>query len=259
MTNMKRICAAAIVLVIAVVYFAPAGGAHGAITSRFTYNGEIYPIVLNRCSRCHVDGGVGPMSLLSYEDAYPWAEAVIAELLDAGFNPSNDFIKAAHRQVSARELDILLEWSIGRWPEGDATKKPEPPAPLKVDWAQGDPQLTIPLPKAYEMPADVTETTEEFVLPIEGTAARDLTSIDLLPGTPAIVRDVVLSIKSGSTPAKTVATWTPRQSPAPLVIKPAIRLAPGSQVVAKIHYKKTWKHDGKPMTDRSTVGLYFAK
>ena len=26
----------------------------------------------------------------------------------------------------------------------------------------------------------------------------------------------------------------------------------------RIHYKKTWQYDGKPLSDRSTVGLYFA-
>ena len=39
--------------------------AHKGITSKFTYNAEVYPIFLNRCGRCHVEGGVGPMSLLT--------------------------------------------------------------------------------------------------------------------------------------------------------------------------------------------------
>jgi hypothetical protein len=38
-----------------------------------------------------------------------------------------------------------------------------------------------------------------------------------------------------------------------------VRLAPGSELIARIHYKKTWKYEGQPMTDRSTIGLYFAR
>ena len=34
---------------------------------------------------------------------------------------------------------------------------------------------------------------------------------------------------------------------------------PGAQLGVRIHYKKTWQFEGKPLTDRSTVGVYFAK
>ena len=104
---------------------------------------------LNRCGRCHIDGGVGPMSLLKYEDAFPWAESLRAELLSAYpgvpadlSSPSadlsadlsaearsakvdpHDFVKAAHRQISARELDIVLDWATGGTPEGDKAQTP---------------------------------------------------------------------------------------------------------------------------------------
>jgi hypothetical protein len=33
----------------------------------------------------------------------------------------------------------------------------------------------------------------------------------------------------------------------------------GEQLVVRIHYKKNWKLENKPASDRSTVGVYFAK
>ncbi len=75
-----RITAAAFVFLVAALVLAPAGRAHKGITSKFTYNADVYPVFLNRCSRCHIDGGVGPMSLLKYEDAFPWAESLRTEL-----------------------------------------------------------------------------------------------------------------------------------------------------------------------------------
>ena len=105
-----------------------------ASPSKFTYNADVYPVFLNRCGRCHIDGGVGPMSLLKYEDAFPWAESLRAELLSAYVDSSaegrgakvdpHDFVKAAHRQISARELDIVLDWATGGTPEGDKAQTP---------------------------------------------------------------------------------------------------------------------------------------
>ena len=121
---------------------APASDAHKGITSKFTYNADVHPVFLNRCGRCHIDGGVGPMSLLKYEDAFPWAESLRAELLSAypgvpadlsadlsaGARSAkvdpHDFVKAAHRQILARELDVVLDWATGGTPEGDKAQTP---------------------------------------------------------------------------------------------------------------------------------------
>ena len=80
---MTRAAAVVVALLLLVFGFAPAGIAHKGITSKYTYNADVYPVFLNRCGRCHVDGGVGPMSLLKYDDAFPWAESLRAELLSA--------------------------------------------------------------------------------------------------------------------------------------------------------------------------------
>ena len=45
--------------------------AHKPITSKYTYNDDVFPILRDRCSSCHVAGGVAPMSLMTYDDAFP--------------------------------------------------------------------------------------------------------------------------------------------------------------------------------------------
>lgn len=236
--------------------FAHAGEAHKGITSRFTYNTEVHPVFLNRCGRCHIDGGVGPMSLLKYEDAFPWAESLRTELLEAGSGDPHDFVKAAHRDLSARELDIILDWATGGTPEGDKANAPAPVA-FKNDWARGKPNLAVSLPAPFQIPADEMETTKEFVLPVIVHREASVNAIDVLPGNPAIVRQAVISLRSKDGPVRTLGTWAPRQTPVPLAVKPALRLPPGSELVARIHYKKTWKFEGQSMTDQSTIGLYF--
>src|SRR5262245_54237991 len=133
---------------LATLVFAAVGSAHKGITSKFNYNADVYPIFLNRCGRCHIDGGVGPMALLKSEDAFPWAESIRTELMGAypAKMDSHDFVKAAHRQISARELDIVLEWTTGGTPEGDKANASSPP-PFKNEWPGGKPSLTIELTK----------------------------------------------------------------------------------------------------------------
>src|ERR1041385_4179702 len=36
--------------------------AHKPITSKYTYNDDVFPILRDRCARCHVTGGVSPMT-----------------------------------------------------------------------------------------------------------------------------------------------------------------------------------------------------
>src|SRR5215471_7085301 len=75
-------------VVVVGVVAAAAVGAHKPITSKYTYNDEVFPIFRDKCSRCHVEGGVAPMSLMTYEEAFPWAESIRAELVAAHMPPA---------------------------------------------------------------------------------------------------------------------------------------------------------------------------
>src|SRR5687768_5981118 len=101
--------AAAACVVIAVLALAPTGRAHKGITSKFTYNADVYPVFLNRCGRCHIDGGVGPMSLLKYEDAFPWAESLRGELLSAYPGLPTDLSADLSTDLSAEARSAKVE------------------------------------------------------------------------------------------------------------------------------------------------------
>ena len=236
---------------------APVGIAHKGITSKYTYNGEVHSIFLHRCGRCHIEGGVGPMSLLKYEEAFPWAEALRVELLSSDAADPHDFVRAAHRQISARELDIIIEWASGGTPEGDKAQTP-PGALLQNDWAAGAPDLVAKMPAQYELRADAAEAAHEATIPIATSSPITLGRIDVLPGNPSIVRSAVLSLRSPDGTTRLLGTWVPRQVPAPIALKPPVHISPGSQIIARMHYKKNWKHEGEPMSDLSLVGLYVA-
>jgi hypothetical protein len=38
-----------------------------------TFNKDVAPILQQHCQSCHRPGGIAPMSLMTYENARPWA------------------------------------------------------------------------------------------------------------------------------------------------------------------------------------------
>jgi hypothetical protein len=243
--------------------------AHKAITSKYTYNDDVFPILRERCASCHVAGGIAPMSLMTYDDAFPWAESIRAELVAAHMPPWNadegyGEIKRAHT-LSPKELDVILTWATGGNPRGSLDQK-LPEVKLQNEWKLGPPDLTLKLPADFTLAADKMEDTQEFTLPAGTTETRWVRAVDLLPGTPSIVRSATIVVKNpGAQPAAAapspehvLALWLPGQD-APSHDGVAFRLPAGAQIGVRVHYKKTWQFEGKAVTDRSTVGVYFSK
>ena len=237
--------------------FFAVGEAHKGVTAKHTYNSDVYPIFASRCAHCHVGGGVGPMSLVSYEEAFPWAESLREELLNNGEADGEDYVKAAHSSLTAGELDVVLDWAVGGTPQGDPSKAP-PVLSLKNTWAGAPPDLVLRPAAPFTIPADAMETTHEFVLPAGSARERTLNAIDLLPGTPSVVRDVVVSIRTPGTGTRVLGRWTPRQIPAAVVMAAGTTLPPSADIIMRVHYKKTWKYEGQALTDQSSLGIYFA-
>jgi hypothetical protein len=242
--------------------------AHKPITSRHTYNNDVFPIMRDKCSRCHVAGGVAPMSLVTYEDAVPWGQSLQSELIAGTMPPATadeGYGAIKHAQpLTGRELDVILDWATGGSPRGPLDEA-LPTVTLKNDWPLGTPDLALRAPSEVKVPPEKMELTQEFEV-LSGTSEpRWLRAIDLLPGTPAIVRSALIYIKDAAgsdqtrlTPDRVLARWLPGQNPEALDGHAALRLPAGAVIVARVHYKKTWQFEGKPMSDRSTIGIYFA-
>jgi hypothetical protein len=242
------------------------GETHKPITSKYTYNEDVFPILRDRCGRCHIQDGVAPMSLMTYRDAFPWGESVRAEVI-AGHMPPWHAQEGANRfknqpTITAAELDKILVWVSGSYPQGNLQNVP-PRVVLQHDWPIGKPDLVLPLSEVTLDP-DTSEITREFNVRPETTDTRWLRAVDLLPGTPSVVRDATISIKGKSAAGATqiaaadmLAAWVPGEDPVEAE-RGAFRLPAGAELTVRVHYKKTYSYGGREMKDKSTVGLYFA-
>ncbi len=240
------------------------GDAHKPITSKYTYNDDVFPIVRDKCGRCHVEGGVAPMSLMTYEEAFPWAESIRAELIASHMPPWNaqdgfGEFKHAHL-LTAKELDVVLTWATGGNPRGRLDQQ-LPKVTLAREWVLGAPDAKLSLPEVA-LAADKMDDTQEFTVSAGNTEPRFVSAVDLLPGTAAVVRSAVVSVKGAAdqpyAPEHVLLRWVPGLDPESIDKDGvAYQLPANAQLTVRVHYKKTWQYEGKPLKDQSTLGLYF--
>ena len=97
--------------------------AHDPLT-RITWNADISRIVQARCAGCHAPDGRGPMSLVTYEDARPWARAIKEEVLTRrmpkwhAVRGYGDFRNDP--SLSPFEIALIVAWVDGGAPRGAA-------------------------------------------------------------------------------------------------------------------------------------------
>jgi hypothetical protein len=239
--------------------------AHKPITSKYTYNDDVFPILRNHCGRCHVSGGAAPMSLMTYKEAFPWGESLRAELIAGHMPPWN--VQAGPVRfknaptITAVEIEKILMWATGSTPQGDLQHMP-PPVTIQRDWPMGKPDLAIELPNE-SLSADISEATQEFTVPTKTGASKWVRAVDLLPGTPAIVRNATISVKmstneSAATSERVLAEWVPGDDPV-ATDNAAFQLPAGAELLVRVHYVKNYGDQGKEMSDHSVVGLYFSE
>src|SRR5450432_4689267 len=93
-----------------------------------TFNKDVLPILQNNCQECHRAGEIAPMSLLSYNEARPWAKAIKAAVVNQKMPPWFADPKVGHfandRRLSDAQIKTLTAWADNGAPEGDAKDKP---------------------------------------------------------------------------------------------------------------------------------------
>ena len=123
-----------------------------------TFNKDIAPILQRSCQNCHRPGQVAPMSLLTYEDARPWARSMKARtaLRDkAGAMPpwyieKNIGIQHYKNDPSLSDAEVakIAKWADTGAPRGNPADLPPPRVfPDGHSWTIGEPDLIVESPE----------------------------------------------------------------------------------------------------------------
>lgn len=241
--------------------------AHKPTTTKFTYHRDVFPILRDKCGSCHHTGGIAPMSLLDYKSTYPWAASIKNQVLALAMPPwfADERVGSfAHDgTLSATEVNTLVDWCLGGTPEGEKRSardrdEARDSAPL------GKPDLVLEVPEPFVLDVDESEAVRDIELGVDpgSTGERYLRAIEFRPGSPNVVRSaLVFIVPPGESvgPERLVASWISGEYADVLPRESGMPLPAGGSIWLRIRYKKTWLDDGKEVSDRSRLALYFRK
>ncbi len=121
-----------------------------------TYTKDIAPILQRRCQTCHRPDSVAPMSLLTYQQARPWARAM---KMRTGVGPRAGVMPPWYLEhdigiqrykndpsLSEEEIAKIAAWADNGAPEGNPVDLPEPIDWNTSAWSIGEPDLITVLP-----------------------------------------------------------------------------------------------------------------
>jgi hypothetical protein len=173
------------------------GQAGGTAPGVPTFSKDVAPILYKNCTGCHRPGEIGPMSLLTYDDARPYAKAIRDEVGDGNMPPWHADPKhgkfANDRSLSSKDRDTLLKWANNGAPEGD--RKDLPAKPDYVEgWTIGQPDLVLTIPE-YKVPTEGFVEYEYIELQTNLTEDKWVRGIEVRPGNREVVHHVIISAR----------------------------------------------------------------
>jgi mono/diheme cytochrome c family protein len=287
--KIRIICVAALAAALLAVTAPRSAQTNSAATPTFTK--EVAPILYKHCASCHRPGDIAPMSLLTYENARPWAKSIREQVATGQMPPWHAAAPhgtfANDRRLSEQEKETLIRWASNGAPKGNPKDLPPPPV-FPEGWEIGTPDAVISIPKEYEVPAEGTINYQYFEASTNFTEDKWVQAIEVRPGARPVVHHVLVFCREPGAPARQpaftqvvpdlpAAARPQAQGAAPrreerspgaliattapgtnaMIFRPgtALRIKAGSVLTFQMHYTA----NGSPTKDRSSVGMIFAK
>jgi hypothetical protein len=252
----------------------------GTGTSSPTFNKDVLPILQKNCQGCHRPGEVAPMSLITYQDARPWAKAmkvaVVTQKMPPWFAEFGHF--ANDRTLSPADINTLVTWANNGAPEGDAKDAP-PPLTFPEGW-QIKPDMVIEMPKPFHVKATGTINYQNIKVHVDFPEDMWVVAAEMRAGNPKVVHHMraIVTPPGATWMAKAVygqayeegseamtgakegtdllGKYNPGLGAQRFDVDGSAKFVPkGSDIVFNIHYTAV----GTEQDDLSKVGLVFAK
>jgi len=233
-------------LLAAVAAIAAAGASTRAAdtANTVTFSKDVLPILQKNCQSCHRPGQIAPMSLLTYEQARPWARSIKAKVESRQMPPWFADPQYGHfvndRSLGQHDIDTLVKWA-----EAGAQLGNPADAPPAIEWAadgwQIKPDLIIRGPE-FRVPAQPDRNIIEWtsiLIPSGFTRDTWVTSMELKPSDLSVTHHICITFQPHKPDAKYyVMNWqdSPRDKDG-VAFKPgtspdsAQRVSPGGPVV----------------------------
>jgi thiol-disulfide isomerase/thioredoxin len=235
-----------------------------------TYAKEVSRILQNRCQECHRPGQMGPMPLLTYEDASSWAAMIREVVSDKRMPPwhadPKHGIFANDRSLTRTEYDTLLAWIDQGCPKGNNKDLPAE-RNFPASWSIGEPDLVVSMDRSYKVPAMAREGARPYEqfngkTDLKGSVyvfKEDVyvRGIEIKPGAPEVVHHIVLWAMEpgGGFLGQVLATWVRGDRGTLYPEGSARKIAKGTTLRFQIWYTP----NGFAQEDKSSVAFVLAK
>lgn len=156
--------------------------------NQVTFAKDVAPILQRSCQNCHRPDSIGPMSLLTYEDARPWARSIKQHVVQRDMPPwyidRNVGIHDFKNDISLSDEEIA---TIGKWVDEGAPKgnPADMPPPRKFEendrWHIGTPDIVVHLAKDVVVKAHAPDQWLDFVVDSGLTEDRYLQAVETKP------------------------------------------------------------------------------
>ena len=239
-----------------------------------TFTKDIAPILYRNCVGCHRTGDIAPMELISYQQVRPWAAALKESVVKRTMPPW--FADPAHgkfrndRRLSSEQIATIVAWVNAGAPKGDDRDLPARPKFVEGWSLSRPPDLVIEMPLDAKVPATGQMDLQNYYVKAPVKEDVFIEAIELRPGNRRVVHHSIANIvdlpeglapesllsgkKLGPTGWKLVGQ-APGKGALQFLPGTAKRISAGAYIEFNMHYTPT----GKDETDRSSLGLWFAK
>jgi hypothetical protein len=262
--------ALAVAATAAVVASAPGFTTRAAAQSarpQAVFTKDVAPILQRSCQNCHRPGSIGPMSLLTYEDARPFARSIKNRVSQRQMPPWHVDRAAGtiHRfkddpSLSDQEIATIVAWVDGGTPRGNPADMP--PAKQFDDsgrWHIGKPDLIVSMPVDATVAAAGPDWWANYLADAGLTEDRYIKAVEAKPGPGAAARvvhhEVASLVGPDDQPAAggTLVEYAVGKNGDIYPDGAGKLMKAGSKIRFNMHYHSV----GEAITDRSQVGLVF--
>ena len=249
-----------------------------ATFAQVTWSENVAPILFEHCTKCHNEGGIGPSSLMTYDDAYNNSVGILGAITSGQMPPwpadPNYRHFVGENVLTQAEKQAIEDWIVGGALSGDLALAP--PTPVYNNNTQlPSVDQTFSTPN-YTSPATNVDYYRTFVIPSGLAQDGWIDGIEVIPGNADIVHHVVISYdptgagaaldandpgegfqSSGGSlvsGAKFLAAWAPGGGPLWVPFGFAQRLEAGGDLLVEFHYPA----GTLGQTDQTTINLHYS-
>jgi hypothetical protein len=244
-----------------------------------TFSKDVAPILMRSCVQCHRPGQVAPMSLLTYEDARPWARSIKTRVARREMPPWNLDPTVGIKEIlddpslSDAEIATIARWVDSGAPKGNLADMPKAPTFVSIDtWSIGEPDYIIEAPE-WTQPAQGADWFGDFYVESKLTEDRWIKAIEVLPtvkGRKAVHHSIVYAFQDDK---EVLNQMLPVRPPDGFNAANGTRLAEYTignngdiyndgtarllKAGARIHFNAHYHSIGEEVKDRIRVGFKF--